>query len=71
MVAAAGADDLECVGVAAFHPAVHEAERLAPQPCCPAVARLARGRECHDTLAIWAQPRAPGIVCRSETRSCR
>jgi hypothetical protein len=62
IVAAAGADHLECVGVAAFHPAVHEAERLTPQPCCPAVARLARRRECHDTLAVCVQPPVTGIL---------
>ena len=56
MIAAAGADDLECVGVAAFHPAVHEAGRLTPQPCWAAVAWLARGRECPGTLAVCAWP---------------
>jgi hypothetical protein len=55
IVAATGADDLECVGVAVFDPAVCEAERLTPQPCRPAVARLARGRECHDASGGCAQ----------------
>ena len=38
IVAAAGADDLECVGVATFGPAVYEAARLTSQPGRPAVA---------------------------------
>jgi len=45
-----------CDGVAAFDPAVHEAERLTPQTRRPAVARLARGRECHGTPGACAQP---------------
>jgi hypothetical protein len=32
IVAAVGADDLEHVGVTAFDPAVHDPDRLAPQP---------------------------------------
>ena len=55
IVAAAGADELERVGVAAFGPAVYEAERLTSQPGHPAVAWLARERECHDTPGGWAQ----------------
>jgi hypothetical protein len=47
MVAAAGADELEQVGVAAFEAAVRDAGRLAPQERRPAVAGLAGRRECH------------------------
>jgi hypothetical protein len=56
IVATAGADELECVGVAALDLAVREAERLAPQPRRAAVARLARRREGHDAPGVAAQP---------------
>jgi hypothetical protein len=41
MIAALAADQLEHVGVAAFHLAIHDAGRLAPQVGGPAVAGLA------------------------------
>ena len=62
IVAAAGADDLEYVGVAAFGPALHEAARLTPQTRRQAVTRLARGRECHDTPGACGQPRVTCVV---------
>ena len=62
MVAAAGADELKCAGVAAFHPAVHDADRLAPQACGPAMARLASKRQRHDALIVNAQPRVTGMT---------
>src|ERR1039458_7277368 len=69
MVAAAGADELKCAGVAAFHPAVHDADRLAPQACGPAMARLASKRQRHDALIVNAQPRVTGMTLfRSEER---
>src|SRR6266704_2240371 len=45
MIAAPAADQLERAGAAAFHPAVHDAGRLAPQVRGPAVAGLASKRE--------------------------
>jgi hypothetical protein len=57
MIAALAADQLEHVGVAAFHPAAHDAGRLAPQVGGPAVAGLASKREGHVSLGVKAQPR--------------
>jgi hypothetical protein len=65
MVAAARTDELERVGVAAFHPAIHDADWLTPQGCCPAVAGLARQRECHRAFSGDAQPRVTGTVRRA------
>jgi hypothetical protein len=56
IVAAAGADDLEYVGVAAFDPAVRKAERLTPQSRRLAVARPARGRKRHGTPGVGRPP---------------
>lgn len=64
IVAAAGADDLEGVGVTAFEPAVHEAAPLTPKTRRQAVARLPRGRECHGTPAV-RQVRVTGPAGRS------
>jgi hypothetical protein len=60
MIAALAADQLERAGVAAFHPAVHDAGRLAPQVRGPAVAGLASKREPHASLGVKAQPRVTG-----------
>ena len=54
MVAAAGADQLEYVGVTAFDPAAGYAGRLAPQARCPAMAKLARKREHHGGIGVDA-----------------
>jgi hypothetical protein len=56
MVAAAGADELEQAGVAAFGAAVRDAGRLAPQERRPAVAGLAGRRE-RRAAGPHAQPR--------------
>jgi hypothetical protein len=60
MIAALAADEFERAGVAAFHPAVHDAGRLAPEARCPAVAGLASNRERHASLGVKAQPRVTG-----------
>lgn len=60
MVAAARADELELIGVAAFHPAVHDGDRLAPQARCPSMAGLASNRKCRGTPDVNAQPRITG-----------
>ncbi len=56
MVAAAGADELEQAGVAAFEAAVRDAGRLAPQERRPAMAGLTGRRERH-AAGPYAQPR--------------
>ena len=62
MVAAAGADELEHTGIAAFDATVHDADRLAPHECRPAVAGLTDKRECHTDYRSHAQPRVTAIV---------
>jgi hypothetical protein len=57
MIAAAGADQLKHVGVAALDTAVHDADRLAAQMDQPAaVAGLTGGRGCHNLLRHNVQP---------------
>jgi hypothetical protein len=71
MVAAAGADELEQAGVAAFDTAVHDAGRLAPQERRPAVAGLTGGRERH-AAEPHAQPRVTavtGVRCGDDGRA--
>jgi hypothetical protein len=51
---------LKYTGVAVFDPAVHDADRLAPQACCSAMARLPAKRQRHDALIVNAQPRVTG-----------
>ena len=60
MIAALAADELERAGAAAFHPAVHDAGRLAPQIRGPAVAGLASKREGRPSVGVKAQPRVTG-----------
>jgi hypothetical protein len=60
MIAAPAADKLERAGVAASHPAIHDAGRLAPQVRGPAVAGLASTRERRASLGVQAQPRVTG-----------
>jgi hypothetical protein len=62
MVAAAGADQLEHVGIAAFKAAGHDTDRLAADECRPAVARLTGKRERHDGVSADEQPRVTVIV---------
>jgi hypothetical protein len=62
MIAALAADQLEYIGVAAFHPAIHDARRLAPQVGGPAVAGLASKRERHAGVGVKAQPRVTGMA---------
>ena len=61
MVAAAGADELEQAGVAAFEAAVRDAGRLAPHERRPAMAALAGRRERHGAGG-GAQPRVMSMV---------
>jgi hypothetical protein len=56
MVAAAGADEFEHAGVAAFEAAAHDADRLAPHERRPAVAGLTGKRECQVGVRLYAQP---------------
>ncbi len=65
MITATRADDLKYVGVPAFHPAVRDADRPAPQARSPAMARLASTRRRHRGLGI---PRVTGIA---RAGSCR
>ena len=60
IVAAGRADELERIAVAAFYPAVHDADRLAPEACCPAMARLASKWQRHIALSMSAQPQITG-----------
>jgi hypothetical protein len=60
MIAALAADQLERVGVAAFHPAVHDPGPLAAEVRGPAVAGLASKRERRASLGVKAQPRVTG-----------
>ena len=62
MVTAGGADELERIEVAAFHPAIHNADRLAPEACCPAMAGLASKWRGHSDIGIGVQPRITGAA---------
>jgi hypothetical protein len=62
MVAAAGADEFEHAGVAAFEATVHDADRLAPHERCPAVAGLTGKRECQVPVRLHAQPWVTAMV---------
>ena len=53
----AGTDELEQVGVAALEAAVHDADRLPPHKCRPAVTGLTGRRKRDDVLELDAQPR--------------
>lgn len=57
VIAAAGADQLIHVGVAALDTAVHDADRLFPQDGLVAVAGLTGGRGCRNLLRHDVQPR--------------
>ena len=57
MIAAAGADQLIHVGVAALDLAVDDADRLAAQDDPAAVAGLAGGRGCRNLVRHDAEPR--------------
>ena len=69
MIAAAGADDLEHVGVAALEAAVHDADRLAAQDRPAAVAGLTGGRGCHLLFRHEAQPPVTGTRCGDSGRA--
>src|SRR6266704_4802683 len=60
VITALTADELEHVGVAAFHPAFHDVDRLAPQARGTAVARLAGRRDSARTVAVDGQQRVRG-----------
>lgn len=62
MVAAAGADEFEHGGVAAFEAAIHDADRLAPHDRRPAVAGLTGKRECQVGVRLYAQPWVTAMV---------
>ena len=62
VITALTADELERIGVTAFHPAIHNAGRLAPQARPTTVARLASKREPAHAMAVDAQPRVSAIV---------
>jgi hypothetical protein len=62
IIAAAGADEFEHVGVAAFDAAVYDADRLAPHEGRPAMAGLPGKRECHFDRRPHAQPRISAVV---------
>jgi len=62
MVAAAGTDQLEHVGIAAFKAAGHDTDRLAANECRPAVARLTSKRKRHDGVGTHKQPRITVIM---------
>jgi hypothetical protein len=62
VVAAVGADELEAAGVAAFRPALHDAERLAPEARGGAVAGLARSGSCRGGNGIGAGMRISGMA---------
>ena len=62
VITALPADELERVGVAAFHPARHDASRLAPQARRAAVARLAGQRNSAHVTVVNSQPRVSAIV---------
>jgi hypothetical protein len=54
IIAAAGADQLIRVGIAAFHPAVDDTDRAPPHECRPAVPGLAGQREPQEDLSTDA-----------------
>jgi hypothetical protein len=62
VITALTADELERVGVAAFHPARHDPGRLAPQARRATVARLAGTRNSAHATVVNAQPRVSAIV---------
>jgi hypothetical protein len=62
IVAAAGADEFEHAGVAAFEAAIHDADRLAPDERRPAVAGLTGKRECQVSVRLYAQPWVTAMV---------
>jgi hypothetical protein len=56
VIAAAGADQLIRVGIAALHPAVDETDRAPPYERRPAVPGLAGQREPQEDLSADTQP---------------
>lgn len=62
MIPAAGTDELKRVGVAAFHPAIYEADRLSPQEGGPAMPGLTGQREHQEDLSTDTQPRVAAFV---------
>src|SRR6185437_5472451 len=62
VIAAARADEFERFGVAAFEAAVHDADRLAPHECRPAVTGLPGEREYHPDPRPHPQPRVMAIM---------
>ncbi len=62
MVAAVGADELEAFGVAAFHPTLHDTERLAPEARGGAMAGLARSGNTRNGSSIDTGLRSSGTA---------
>ena len=69
VIAALAADEFKRPGVAAFHPALHGAGRLAPHARRPAVAGLASKRKCWTTLIVTARRRTTGIARAARRRN--
>jgi hypothetical protein len=62
VIAALAADELKRVGEAALCPALHDADRPAPQARRAAVAGLTSRRKCREILVVTARRRVTGIV---------
>jgi hypothetical protein len=67
MIAAAGADELKHTGVAAFHPAIDDADRAAAQDGRPAMPGLTRRGERQEDLSADTQPRIT-LITRAARR---
>jgi hypothetical protein len=70
MIAAAGADELKDVVMAAFYPAVHDTGRLAPETCRGAVTRLAEKGGYLGVLVINAQPGVTSLLLAARCGNC-
>jgi hypothetical protein len=71
MIAAARADEFKLVGVAAFHPAVRDADRLAPEARGPAMAGPTSKRQYHAFLGVNGYPRITGMTLLDQVRGRR
>jgi hypothetical protein len=69
MIAAARADELKRVVMAAFHPAVHDAGRLAPETRRSAVTRLAEKGGHLGIVVINAQPGVTNVLLAARCRN--
>ncbi len=62
MIPAAGTDVLKRVGIAAFYPAIYEADRLSPQEGRPAMPGVTGQRERQEDLSTDTQPRVTAFA---------